>query len=299
LVRRSSLWLPPCAAHLPLEAEFFRLGGDLEQADFDLSDWGLGKLEATRAATNPKYCYNWSFEQPGECVAVCIWHPEITDDGTHLVVSNNVRTEPVSNNAVSLHVWKRRAAMVDRHVQTAYLNRLPVRAIVLQGRRRNRLDPVSKASRVRARLLDPVSWAVTEYDFNSGDFVLTRGMKPGVPLAGPIDLEVASFKEGEMRRAFRVHRHRELRARKEKIRSVLRTKGKLVCEVPKCGFDFQRRYGDLGAGYAQVHHLVPLGSAPRQGTSTRLSDLAIVCPNCHAMIHLGGKCRPLAGLIRR
>jgi 5-methylcytosine-specific restriction protein A len=31
----------------------------------------------------------------------------------------------------------------------------------------------------------------------------------------------------------------------------------------------------------------------------QLADLAIVCPNCHAMIHRGGKCRSLESLILR
>ena len=30
------------------------------------------------------------------------------------------------------------------------------------------------------------------------------------------------------------------------------------------------------------------------GREVKLKDLAVVCANCHAMIHIGGKCRPLA-----
>jgi hypothetical protein len=33
------------------------------------------------------------------------------------------------------------------------------------------------------------------------------------------------------------------------------------------------------------------------GREVKLKDLAVVCANCHVMIHMGGKCRPLAGLI--
>ena len=32
-------------------------------------------------------------------------------------------------------------------------------------------------------------------------------------------------------------------------------------------------------------------------TDTLLEDLAVVCANCHAMIHRGGECRPIASLI--
>ncbi|MBR1157582.1 HNH endonuclease [Bradyrhizobium elkanii] len=48
---------------------------------------------------------------------------------------------------------------------------------------------------------------------------------------------------------------------------------------------------------AAVHHLIPLHKAPKEGRQVLLKDLAIVCANCHAMIHTGGQCRPLEGLI--
>jgi hypothetical protein len=51
-------------------------------------------------------------------------------------------------------------------------------------------------------------------------------------------------------------------------------------------------------GYAHVHHLRPLSEA-RGSVTTRLEDLAIVCANCHAIIHRDGACRPLDGLIQR
>ena len=52
-----------------------------------------------------------------------------------------------------------------------------------------------------------------------------------------------------------------------------------------CGFDFIQRYGPWGAGFAHVHHSVPLS----QGSGSRLTDprtdLVVLCPNCHAMVH--------------
>lgn len=113
------------------------------------------------------------------------------------------------------------------------------------------------------------------------------------------DFESDGF-EGIMKRRFVAHRSRENRLRHEKIRDALiRNKGKLVCEVPRCGFDFEKRYGTVGAGYAHVHHRKQLSSVPITGVRTRLSDLAVVCANCHAMIHKGGECRSLKGLIPR
>ena len=62
----------------------------------------------------------------------------------------------------------------------------------------------------------------------------------------------------------------------------IRTRG-LACMV--CGFDFSRTYGQVGAGFIEVHHKVPLAT---MGTDYRVNpaeDLVPVCPNCHAMLH--------------
>lgn len=112
------------------------------------------------------------------------------------------------------------------------------------------------------------------------------------------DSELEGFLEGKMPRRFAAHRRRESKLRSEKIRDALRRNdGKLICEVPGCQFDFGVRYGEIGMGYAQVHHLRPLGSVPHKGVRNKLADLAVVCANCHVMIHKGGECRPLKNLI--
>jgi hypothetical protein len=82
----------------------------------------------------------------------------------------------------------------------------------------------------------------------------------------------------------------ELRARK--IAEALRRNrdGRLRCEVPGCGFDFEEVYGEIGHGFAHVHHLKPLTERASPAV-TELADLAVVCANCHAMIHVGGACR--------
>jgi predicted HNH restriction endonuclease len=120
------------------------------------------------------------------------------------------------------------------------------------------------------------------------------GLQPTLPEEEPI-----TGLEGEVRRAYVIHRHRERALREAKLRqnALAAQDGRLRCEVPGCGFDFREVYGELGANYAQVHHLTPL-SAHNDVVHTALEDLAVVCANCHVMIHLGGKYRPLIGLIQ-
>lgn len=102
--------------------------------------------------------------------------------------------------------------------------------------------------------------------------------------------------EGEVREMMVRHRKRERRVRDAKIRAVLAETGRLRCEVPRCGFDFFEVYGEPGRDFAHVHHRAPLSSRS-EDDDTKLDDLAIVCANCHAIIHRSGECRPLEGLI--
>jgi hypothetical protein len=58
-----------------------------------------------------------------------------------------------------------------------------------------------------------------------------------------------------------------------------------------CGFDFGVVYGREAAGYIHVHHLDPLGDGRGAREVDAAKDLRPVCPNCHAVIHLGGGVR--------
>jgi 5-methylcytosine-specific restriction protein A len=53
-----------------------------------------------------------------------------------------------------------------------------------------------------------------------------------------------------------------------------------------CDFNFEQRYGELGEGFIEAHHLTPF--AELNGRPTQLdpaSDFIVVCPNCHRMLH--------------
>ena len=52
-----------------------------------------------------------------------------------------------------------------------------------------------------------------------------------------------------------------------------------------CGFNFKKKYGDLGKDYIHVHHRKPLSQNAKEHTVNPESDLVPICPNCHAMIH--------------
>jgi putative restriction endonuclease len=71
-----------------------------------------------------------------------------------------------------------------------------------------------------------------------------------------------------------------------------------TCHV--CGFDSGQVYGI--AGVVHVHHLRPLSEIKGEYDVDPIEDLRPVCPNCHAIIHLGGRCRSIEevrGMLRR
>jgi len=279
--------LKPTKKHLVMDL--------LADADFDVSDWQ--NYKGTSPAANPKYCYNWSFEQPGETVALCLWYRSLKQKDGTIFYNRRQRAHSALRKEPGSNVWNKRDADFGKNIELAYRQQLPVRVIVVEGNQRNPADLKPKASTVKARYLDPVPWAVVEYNYGTGEALLVRGEKPTTPAVDAYDL-VMSWFEGTRKRKFVLHRQREGRARREKIKEALaKSGGRLICEVENCDFDFKERYGALGAGYAQVHHLAPLSSAPIGGRHVKLEDLAVVCANCHVMIHIGGECRPLKGLI--
>ena len=88
----------------------------------------------------------------------------------------------------------------------------------------------------------------------------------------------------EGKTVFKLHRTRErdTRITRKKKKDVLEKTGRLECEA--CGFDFQATYGELGEGFCEVHHRTPLAELDGE-TKTTLKGLAVVCANCHRMLH--------------
>ncbi|HCD9233339.1 TPA: HNH endonuclease [Elizabethkingia anophelis] len=101
-----------------------------------------------------------------------------------------------------------------------------------------------------------------------------------------IELETDNFvKEGfEGEIIFKLHKvyERDNKLIESKKKYNLQETGRLECEV--CEFDFFKIYGELGKGFIECHHTKPL-STYESKQKTELKDLALVCSNCHRMLH--------------
>ena len=153
-----------------------------------------------------------------------------------------------------------------------------------------RFDPdvvaSGKVGLTRGNKDEEVVWA--EYANDPDRLVaVAAAIRAGVDL-GAIDTQPDDIDDtveaAEGRILTRLHRTRE-RSRKlvdQKKKQALARTSALVCDA--CGFDFAKTYGPRGQGFIEVHHTKPVHTLPEGGT-TKLEDLALVCANCHRMIH--------------
>lgn len=97
---------------------------------------------------------------------------------------------------------------------------------------------------------------------------------------------VGIFGEIEGDKVIREHIKQELTKRNSKIvqqaksLAIKNGNGRLKCEC--CDFDFFSVYGQLGSKFIECHHKIHISVGER---ITRIEDLALVCSNCHRMLH--------------
>jgi 5-methylcytosine-specific restriction enzyme A len=169
-----------------------RLMDLVQAAGVDVSDWVNFAGGESRAASNPKYCYEWSFVESGKVVVLNLWHAHFVEQNGIVQRTLNMREfSHVCRESHHRPVCANRAIKMDEAIQEAARNQLPIRVIVLDGVISGRDQPETDTSRVEKRLLDPVPWGITEYDWNTGYCVLERG-RPARPFMDQFDLEDSS-----------------------------------------------------------------------------------------------------------
>ena len=94
--------------------------------------------------------------------------------------------------------------------------------------------------------------------------------------------ELGEFPEGKI--VERAHKSRERNSKVINIAKAnfIKKNGSLFCEV--CGFDFEAQYGKLGKDFIEGHHTIAICTM-EENHSTKPEDIAMVCSNCHRMLH--------------
>lgn len=104
------------------------------------------------------------------------------------------------------------------------------------------------------------------------------------PTDEDVDEGIEDAPEGRLLTRKHLARERNRKLVDAKKKAALKKHGKLECEV--CSFDFAASYGARGDGFIECHHTKPV-STLAAGHRTHINDLALVCANCHRVIHRG------------
>ncbi len=253
----------------------------VKEAGLDVSDWANYKRGAAHAASNPKYCYEWSFVEDDKLVVLNLWHKGMRElDG---VVSSSFNMRSLAHQVARLRddplrkndakpIWEKRALKMDSALQLAARKKLPVRVIVCEGEIHGLEHGDDESSRVHKRLLDPLPWAVTRYDLSTGDVTLTQGASP-IPYVDQFSDDLSTPGQPAARRKT----EGEAFIRNSEVRREVPQRAQGICEL--CGSPgFRTATGQV---YLETHHVVPLS----EDGADHISNVVALCPNDHRRAH--------------
>lgn len=270
--------LKPTAAHRVMDL--------VANAGLDVSSWADFAGGAERAASNPKFCYEWAFIERGNRLVLSLWHSQLQiRDGTVFQEIDprewaRRRREEKPNTTVAA-----RALRMDAAIRVALEEGLPVRVIICDGRMSDEADPERKPAQVNRRLLDAHPWAITAYDWKSGMCTLTRDAQP-VRCVDQFTVAEGSTDAPRRREAIVSSFQRDHEVRR---RALGRAVGS--CE-------FCRSEGFLmadGRRYLETHHLTPLAL----GGPDSDENVVALCANCHREAHYGMRATEITESLRK
>jgi hypothetical protein len=237
------------------------------QAGVDTSDWA--NYPRPIPASNPKYCYNWSFEGTDR-VVVRLWFQEMEADGGAIFQRQNYR-----ETAASPRHWKpnqrKRAAEMDHANQLARNKRLPIRVIVVDGSCEvmlmSRLAPTLRSAGLTPSRGTWPRMTMTAHAASSA----ALGLRPRKPLRQPSQARERSVRLRDLAR---------------KHFAAQSPDGRLHCAA--CDWASPANL-ILSSPIVEIHHGIGIRSYPNDGTALTF-EVAIklrtpLCPTCHRVLH--------------
>jgi 5-methylcytosine-specific restriction protein A len=246
-------------------------------AGVDVQPWAMSRKGPVKTpASNPAYCYEWAFIQPGQVVVLNVWHPEIREKDGVVWCKLNLRAwaEKGRHSEALLpserSALRKRAIRMDDAIACAFNEGLPVRVIVGEGSQRDISSPKAKASRMTLRLLDPEPWFVERYNQKTGECRLVRGKASRY---------VDQYTIPELKAPVRREVNGTAWERDRKVRDTALSRAKGQCELCK-----QRGFRMVGGEiYLETHHVIPLS----ENGIDHVRNVVAVCPNDHREAHHG------------
>jgi 5-methylcytosine-specific restriction enzyme A len=241
-------------------------------AGHDVSDWKNFKGGIRKESSNPKYCYEWAFVQPGKAVVLNLWYEEL--QGVKGKIFQRLNYRQLSTNlpkAAARHTWAKRAKAMDDAFALAAARALPVRVIVCDGKRRDVVENPKQSSTVSRRALDPIPWSVANYDLASGDCTIAREVTP-LHIEDQFSESVIES-EPTSRRLGTTSSF----VRDPQVRRRARERANGFCEYcGRLGFTMASN-----ATYIETHHIISLAD---KGSDIDANVIAL-CPDDHRRAH--------------
>lgn len=131
---------------------------------------------------------------------------------------------------------------------------------------------------------DEVDWNWLTQDLHLFVYRNILGLyKQNVKQINPIDIDdlEPNVIEGQSKLAIHMRYERNNSLIRRIKENAIKSNPMMNCEV--CGFSFFEKYGELGKGFIEAHHIRPLSETKEIKTSRE--NIALVCSNCHRMIH--------------
>lgn len=235
------------------------------QAGIDVSDWFNCKGGPTKARVNPKYCYEWAFDD-GEKVVITLWHRDLEYEQEAIQRRFNLdkHFSLEQNSTRKARRLRLRAALA--HAKEA---QLPIRVIIVDG---TDGELGKTTNKVKARFLDPTPWAIVDFR-SDGEILLRRG----VPAAPTVDQ--FSIKEHGSDEPERIFSAGTTIVRDRAVRHAVLNRALGLCEYCKTP-GFRTTSGQI---YLETHHVIPLS----EGGPDRVNNVIALCPNDHRRSHHG------------
>lgn len=181
---------------------------------------------------------------------------------------------------------------IDLHESEIPKNQRVRKFMLVRGSNKNPKYPPKFVVRKAYSFLNESGWAgIFSGGNETNNFLIRRGFKiwdrdrrKFVGLQAVDEDPDKVFIEGKVLAQFKKHTRIERQGSLPKHAKNLRLKSdpNLRCDV--CGFSFAQTYGDIGVGFIEAHHLVPLARLHGE-RAVQAADLALVCSNCHRMLH--------------
>jgi hypothetical protein len=136
-------------------------------AGVNVAHWAVRRTDGGRVANpagNSDYSFRWGFLQPKKVAAVCLWWERMVENESGVYYPFNVKKRVARAIEEGDSHAERRALELASVFDSARIDNIPLRAIVIEGKDKGR----------KKRKLDEAPWRVESFDEGSGEYLLRR-----------------------------------------------------------------------------------------------------------------------------